>query len=49
MIYLQIVFDAIKTDLIAIGIGLIGLLATINMFLPKDSKFSKLINFFSKK
>ena len=49
MIYLQIIWEAIKGNIIAVGIGIIGLLATISMFMPKDSKIYKLINFLSKK
>lgn len=49
MIYLEIIFEAIKADLLAVGLGILGLLATISMFMPKDSKLYKLINFFSKK
>ena len=49
MIYLQIIWEAIKGNIIAVGIGLIGLLATISMFMPKDSKIYKLVNFLSKK
>ena len=49
MIYIQIIWESIKGNMLAVGIGIIGLLATISMFMPKDSKLYKLINFFSKK
>ncbi len=49
MIYIEIIWESIKSNVLAVGIGIIGLLATISMFMPKDSKIYKLINFLSKK
>ena len=49
MIYIEIIWESIKGHMLAVGIGIIGLLVTISMFMPKDSKLYKLINFFSKK
>jgi hypothetical protein len=49
MIYIEIIWESIKGNVIAVGIGILGLLATISMFMPKDSKLYKLINFLNKK
>lgn len=49
MIYIQIIIDAIKENLIIIGIGILGMLSVVGMFIPKNSKLKKLINFITKK
>ena len=49
MIYIEIIWEAIKGNMLAVGIGVIGLLATISMFMPEDSRLYKIINFLSKK
>tara|TARA_X000001382_G_scaffold47922_1_gene32404 strand:+ start:261 stop:410 length:150 start_codon:yes stop_codon:yes gene_type:complete len=49
MIYLKIILDAIKENLIIIGVGLLGILSMIGMFLPKNSKMKKFLNFLTKK
>jgi len=49
MIYLKIIIDAIKENLIIIGVGLLGILSMIGMFLPKNSKMKKFLNFLTRK
>lgn len=49
MIYLKIIIEAIKENLIVIGIGILGILSMITMFLPKGSKVRKFLNFLTKK
>ena len=49
MIYLQIIWEAIKANMIGVMIGLVGLMATITLFLPKNSRLYKILNFLSKK
>jgi len=49
MIYLKIILEAIKENLIIIGVGLLGILSMISMFLPKNSKIKKFLNFLTKK
>ena len=49
MIYLQIIWEAIKANIIGVIIGLVGLIATITLFLPKNSRLYKILNFLSKK
>lgn len=49
MIYLKIILEAIKENLIVIGIGILGILSMVTMFLPKGSKVRKFLNFLIKK
>jgi len=49
MIYLKIILEAIKENLIVIGIGILGILSMVTMFLPKSSKVRKFLNFLTKK
>ena len=49
MIHIQIIWEHIQQHAVGIGIGILGFLATISMFLPKNSKLYKLINFLTKK
>tara|TARA_R100000773_G_scaffold29104_1_gene24978 strand:- start:1736 stop:1891 length:156 start_codon:yes stop_codon:yes gene_type:complete len=49
MIFLEIILEQIKNNLVGIGLGLLGLAATLCMFLPKDSKLYKFLNFLTKK
>jgi ABC-type enterobactin transport system permease subunit len=49
MIYLNVIIDAIKENLIIIGVGVLGMLSVIGMFLPKNSKLKKAIKFLTKK
>lgn len=48
MIYLEIIWEVIKGNIIGVLIGLGGLIATISMFMPKNSKFKKIIEWFKK-
>tara|TARA_R100000234_G_C4923266_1_gene145134 strand:+ start:372 stop:518 length:147 start_codon:yes stop_codon:yes gene_type:complete len=48
MIYLQIIWEAIKTNAVGWAIGFVGLIAVLMMFIPKDSKLYKIINWFKK-
>jgi len=49
MIYLKIILDAIKENLVIIGVGLLGILSMIAMFLPKNSRIKRFLNFLTKK
>jgi len=49
MIYLKIILEAITENLIVIGIGTLGILSLITMFLPADSKIKKIFTFITKK
>jgi len=49
MIYLKIILESIKENLIVIGIGILGILSMVTMFLPKGSKVRKFLNFLTKK
>lgn len=49
MIYLKIIIEAIKENLVVIGIGMLGILSMITMFLPKGSRVRKFLNFLTKK
>ena len=49
MIHIQIIWEHIQPHILGIGLGILGILATVSMFLPKDSKLYKLINFLTKK
>lgn len=49
MIYLKIILDAIKENLVIIGVGLLGILSMIGMFLPKNSRIKRFLNFLTKK
>jgi len=49
MIYIEVIWEAIKANVIGASIGLLGLLATMSMFLPKSSKLYKIINWIKKK
>jgi hypothetical protein len=47
--HFNIIWEHIQPHMLGIGIGLLGFLATISMFIPKDSKVFKLIKFLTKK
>tara|TARA_A100001391_G_scaffold202468_1_gene192165 strand:- start:2073 stop:2222 length:150 start_codon:yes stop_codon:yes gene_type:complete len=49
MIHIQIIWEHIQAHAVGIGIGLLGFMATISIFLPKDSKLYKLITWMKKK
>tara|TARA_E500000178_G_scaffold340034_1_gene382263 strand:+ start:209 stop:358 length:150 start_codon:yes stop_codon:yes gene_type:complete len=49
MIYLKIIFEQIKSNLLIIGVGLLGILTMINTFLPRNSKFKKVLTWFTKR
>tara|TARA_X000001382_G_C3143059_1_gene170261 strand:- start:32 stop:187 length:156 start_codon:yes stop_codon:yes gene_type:complete len=49
MIHLQIIWEHIQAHAVGIGVGILGFLATISMFMPKNSKLYKVINFLSKR
>jgi hypothetical protein len=46
MIYLQIIFDLIKENLVDFGIAIVGLMATLSMIVPPDSKVGKFFGVF---
>tara|TARA_E500000318_G_scaffold102454_1_gene106777 strand:- start:73 stop:258 length:186 start_codon:yes stop_codon:yes gene_type:complete len=46
MIYLQIIFDLIKENLVDFGIAVVGLMATLSMFIPEDSPLGKFFGIF---
>lgn len=48
MIYIEVIWEVIKSNIIAVFIGLGGLICTISLFMPKSSKFKKLIDWFKK-
>ena len=48
MIYLEIIWESIKGNFMGWCFGLLGLGAVLMMFIPKDSKLYKLINWFKK-
>lgn len=47
--HFNIIWEHIQPHLMGIGIGLLGFMATISIFLPKDSKLYKLITWMKKK
>lgn len=47
--HFNIIWEHIQPHMLGIGIGLLGFLATISMFIPKNSKVFKFINFLTKK
>ena len=49
MIYLKIILESIRENLIVIGIGVLGILSMVTMFLPRESKIRKFLNFLTKK
>jgi len=49
MIYLKIILEAIRENLIVIGIGVLGILSMVTMFLPKESRIRKFLNFLTRK
>jgi len=49
MIYLRIILEAIKENLLIIGVGLLGILAMLNTLLPKNSRMGKILTFITKK
>jgi len=49
MIYLKIIFEQIQDNLLIIGVGLLGVLAMINTFIPKNSKLGKALTWFTKR
>ena len=49
MIYLQIILEQIRGNVLIIGIGVLGILAMINTFLPKSSRIGKILTFITKK
>lgn len=49
MIHIQIIWEHIQPHMLGIGLGLLGFLATISMFMPKNSKAFKFIKFLTKK
>tara|TARA_X000001316_G_scaffold7486_1_gene1895 strand:+ start:2088 stop:2276 length:189 start_codon:yes stop_codon:yes gene_type:complete len=46
MIYLQLIFDMIKENLVDFGIAIVGLVATLSMFIPEDSILGKFFGIF---
>ncbi len=46
--HIEIIYEHIKEHIIGVLIGLGGLIATISMFMPKNSKAKKLIDWFKK-
>jgi hypothetical protein len=49
MIHFNIIWEHIQEHAVGIALGILGFLATISMFFPKDSKLYKIINFLTKK
>ena len=49
MIYIEVIWEVIKANVIAVLIGLGGLICTISIFIPKNSKIYKIIDWFKKK
>ena len=49
MIYLQIILEQIKDNLLSAGVALLGILATISMFLPKNSKVRSFLRWLTKR
>jgi hypothetical protein len=49
MIYLEVIWEAIKANVIGACIGLLAFLATMTIFIPKDSKIYKILTFLTKK
>tara|TARA_A100001015_G_scaffold214030_1_gene240168 strand:- start:429 stop:578 length:150 start_codon:yes stop_codon:yes gene_type:complete len=49
MIYLKIITEAIQDNLIIIGVGILGIISFITMFLPQGSKIKKIFTFITKK
>ena len=47
--HFDIIWEHISAHAAGVGIGLLGFIATVSMFLPKDSKLYKLINWMKKK
>ena len=48
MIYLEVIWEVIKGNVIAVLIGLGWLICTLSIFIPKNSKVFKIIDWFKK-
>jgi|TARA_Y100000289_G_scaffold2739_1_gene2607 hypothetical protein len=49
MIHFQIIWEHIQAHAVAIGVALLAFLATLSIFLPRNSKLFKIITFLTKK
>ena len=46
--HFDIIYEYIKEHIVGVLIGIGGLIATISMFMPKNSKAKKIIDWFKK-
>lgn len=49
MIYLKLIWEQIQSNLLIIGVGVLGVLAMLNTLLPKGSRLGKILTFITKK